>query len=109
MEALGPVLLVLSIPLMLRWIPRNSVYGFRIASTLADDSVWYDANARFGRHMFLLGLVMVLLELALPLAIRNHVLIAIGVVGVTYFLVTDWRTANRWRRERDLPGRKFPA
>jgi hypothetical protein len=39
MEALGPVLLVLSIPLLLRWVPRNYVYGFRIAATLRSDAV----------------------------------------------------------------------
>lgn len=101
MEAIGPVLLVLSIPLMLRWIPRNYIYGFRVASTLANTSVWYDTNALFGRHMFVLGLVMVLLEFVLPLAIRNQVLATIGIVGLVLFGVTDWRRANRWRRERE--------
>ncbi len=101
MEALGPVLLLLSIPLMLRWIPRNRLYGFRIASTLANDSVWYDANALSGRHMFALGLVMVLLELVLPVAIRTPVLRTIAIVGLAVIVVADWRTANRWRRERE--------
>jgi hypothetical protein len=104
MEAIAPVLLVISIPLMLRWIPRNHVYGFRIAATLADDSVWYDANALIGRHMFLLGVMMVFLELALPPTMRNQVLATVGIVGVTAFVVADWRTANRWRRERETPG-----
>ena len=102
-EALGPVLLVLSIPLMLRWIPPNYIYGFRIASTLANKSVWYDANALAGRHMFLVGAVMVLLELVLLLSIRNQVLTVVGVAGVAVFGVVDWRTANRWRRERETP------
>ena len=104
MEALGPVLLLFSIPLILRWIPRNYVYGFRVASTLGNDSVWYDANALFGRHMFLLGVVMVLLELALPVNMRNQVLATVGIVGVAAVVVADWRTANRWRRERETPG-----
>lgn len=55
MEALGPVLILLSIPLILRWIPRNRFYGFRVASTLRDKSVWYDANALSGRHFLALG------------------------------------------------------
>src|SRR5215203_1193013 len=101
MEALGPVLLVLSIPLMLRWIPQNHIYGFRIAATLANKSVWYDANALLGRHSFLIGVAMVLLELVLPLSIRNQVLATIAVVGLTLSVVMDWRTANRWRRERE--------
>jgi hypothetical protein len=101
MEAIGPVLLLMSIPFMLRWIPRNYVFGFRVASTLANDSVWYDANARFGRHMFVLGLFMVALEFMLPIAIRNQVLATVATLGVPILLVANWRTANRWRRERD--------
>lgn len=42
---------LLAVPLLLRRIPRNPVYGFRTASTLHDDSVWYEANAHFGRGL----------------------------------------------------------
>jgi hypothetical protein len=101
MEALGPVLLVLSIPFMLRWIPRNHVFGFRVAATLANDSVWYDANAQFGRHTFLLGLFMVALEFVLPIAIKNQVLATVAMVALPILIVGNWRTANRWRRERE--------
>ena len=101
MEAIGPVLLVVSIPFMLRWIPRNYVFGFRVAATLASDSVWYDANAQFGRHTFLLGLFMVALEFVLPITIRNQVLATVAIVGLVVLIVASWRTANRWRRERE--------
>jgi hypothetical protein len=100
MEVLGPVLLVLSIPLFLRWVPRNYVYGFRIAATLRSDPVWYDVNALFGRHALLLGLLMIVLELALPLSIRNFTLRAVALIGLAAIIVADWRTANRLDRER---------
>ena len=100
MEAIGPLLVLLSIPLILRWVPRNRFYGFRIPSTLANDSIWYDANALSGRHMLILGLLMVALEFVLPSTLRIPVLRTIGIVGVAAFIVADWRTANRWRRER---------
>jgi hypothetical protein len=45
------VFVVLSIPLILRKVPRNIVYGFRICATLGDDFVWYEANAYFGRGL----------------------------------------------------------
>ena len=106
MEAIGPILILLSVPLVLRWIPRNRLYGFRTASTLANDSVWYDANALSGRHMAALGLVMVALEFLLPAAIRTLVLRTVGIVGLGVIVVADWRTANRWRREREnIPSR----
>jgi hypothetical protein len=42
---------VLSVPLILRKVPRNAIYGFRTCATLADDFVWYEANAYFGRRL----------------------------------------------------------
>src|SRR5688500_9084866 len=104
MEALGPVLLLFSIPLLLRWVPRNYVYGFRIAATLRSDAVWYEANALFARHALLLGLLMIALELTLPLSIRNSTLGAVALVGLATIIVADWRTANRWDRERAASG-----
>jgi uncharacterized membrane protein len=100
MEALGPLLLVLSVPLMLRWIPPNPIYGLRIPATRRDRSVWYDANALSGRHLFLLGLAMVGLEFVLPPSIRMWTLRVIGFVGFVGIMIADWRTANRWARER---------
>jgi len=41
----------LSVPLILRRVPRNVVYGFRTRATLEDDAVWYAANAHFGRGL----------------------------------------------------------
>lgn len=100
MEALGPVLIVLSIPMILRWIPPNRLYGLRIPPTSRDRSVWYDANALYGRHMFLLGLLMVSLEFVLPRSLRNATLSTVAIVGLVGLTAMDWRTANRWRRER---------
>src|SRR5262245_44098724 len=101
MEALGPVLIVLSIPLFFRWIPPNRVYGFRTPATCANPSVWYDANALAGQHLLVLGLVMVALEFVLPVSARSLTLSTIGSVGLVLIIVADWRTANRWRRERE--------
>ncbi len=40
---------LISIPLIMRKIPRNPVYGYRTRATLSDDKVWYEANAYFAR------------------------------------------------------------
>jgi uncharacterized membrane protein len=100
MEAIGIVLVVLSLPLVLRWIPPNHIYGFRIPATLRNRSLWYDVNARFGRHALMLGLVLVALEFVLPPPLRIPVLRAIALIGIAAIIVIDWRTANRWARER---------
>jgi hypothetical protein len=104
MEAIGPLLIVLSIPLVFRWVPQNRLYGFRIPATRRNKSVWYDANALCARHMIRLGLLMVALEFVLPLSVRNQTLQAIAVVGMASITIVDWRTANRWERERTVVG-----
>jgi len=104
MEALGPVLLLFSIPMILRWIPQNRFVGFRPPAALRDKSIWYDANALAGRHCFVLGLVLVALEFTLPVtalaAMRNEILWTVSTVGLVTIMVSDWRRANRWMRER---------
>jgi hypothetical protein len=68
---------------------------------MRDESVWYDANAMCGRHLLLLGLLMVVLEFLLPRSMRTPVLATIGWVGFFAIIAADWRTANRWRHERE--------
>lgn len=63
--AVAVLLALLGIPLVLRKVPRNHVYGFRTPSTLADDDLWYEANAHGGRGLIVAGIVSVVLELAL--------------------------------------------
>jgi hypothetical protein len=101
-EALGPLLLLLSIPLALRWVPRNRLYGFRVGATLRDDSIWYEVNAASARQSGLLGALMVALEFVLPLSVRNLTLATIAVVGLAVITVWNWRWANRLARERGV-------
>jgi hypothetical protein len=100
MEAIGPLLILVSVPLMFGWIPPNRFFGLRIPSTLRNRSLWYDANALNARHLFVLGLFHVFLEFVLPLSIRNESLRLIATVGFVGIIFADWRTANRWERER---------
>jgi uncharacterized membrane protein len=48
---------VLAIPLILRKVPPNVVYGFRTPTTLGDRVVWYETNAYFGRGLLVSSLV----------------------------------------------------
>ena len=98
MAALGPVLILMAIPLLLGWIPRNRLYGFRVPATLRDAAVWYDVNTRSARHLLLLGAVMVVLELALPNPPRTEVLTTVAIVGLAAATIVDWRHANRLAR-----------
>ncbi|HPA50370.1 MAG TPA: SdpI family protein [Thermoanaerobaculia bacterium] len=43
--------ILISIPLVLRKIGPNVVYGYRTRATLSDPALWYEANALFGRRL----------------------------------------------------------
>lgn len=46
---LAGLFVLIAIPLVLRKVPPNCVYGFRTPKTLKNDKIWYEANAYFGR------------------------------------------------------------
>jgi uncharacterized membrane protein len=108
--ALGLLLAVLGWPLAARLVPRNRWYGLRVPATLADERMWYEANAVAGRHMVLLGGVVAIVALALPHVARLHETIyaaacaALLGFGSLILSVRGWRLANRLLRERRLDG-----
>ena len=53
--ASGLLLIAAGIPLWLRRVPPNALYGVRFASTLSDDRIWYEINARCGRDLVGIG------------------------------------------------------
>ena len=77
---------IIAIPLILRKVPRNVVYGFRIRSTLENDFVWYEANAYFGRAFFISSFVSALLIISLYfsnlVSVQNFLKASIAVLVV---------------------------
>jgi uncharacterized membrane protein len=63
--AVNGLMVLISIPLILRKVPRNVVYGFRTRATLGDDFVWYEANAYFGRGLVVSGVISIAVVLML--------------------------------------------
>lgn len=53
----GLLMAGLGIPLWLRRIPPNHLFGFRSRATLSDETVWYAANARGGRDFVVIGIL----------------------------------------------------
>ena len=51
------LLILVAIPLALRKVPPNVIYGYRTRATLADEDVWYEANAYFGRRLIVSCLI----------------------------------------------------
>jgi len=74
----------LSIPLVQGKVPPNSTYGFRTSKTLADPSIWYEANRFAGRVTITVSIVMIVLGITLLLLDRYtkldpNSLIALGL------------------------------
>ena len=90
----------ISIPLIQHRVPPNHWYGLRIPATHADERVWYAANARLGKEMLALGVLLALMGLVLfflPVAFGVKVLLwlLVAEVGLLVVVVRSWRFANR--------------
>ena len=78
-----------SVPLALRRIPPNPVYGFRTRFTKSNPQVWYDANAFVGRLMIVASIVSAAILEWSPLPAGEALIPAIAaVVLVPIVLVT---------------------
>jgi serine/threonine protein kinase len=49
---IGSVMLLSAVPLWLRLVPRNRLYGLRLPSTMVSDERWYETNAHAGKKLF---------------------------------------------------------
>ena len=87
------LLVLISLPLAKRQIKPNSLYGLRTRATLADERVWYQANAYAARLMIRGGLAGVVLaiglffvpglgELYVPVILG---LLLVGALGLTWW------------------------
>jgi uncharacterized membrane protein len=84
--ASGVLLIALGIPLWLRRIPRNALYGVRFASTLSDDRIWYEINVRCGRALVGIG-VGYLVLLTGALLFGHSWIMPLRLLGPTVVLI----------------------
>jgi len=76
----------LGIPLMLRKVPRNILYGVRTRDTLETPQCWYEANAYAGKLLICYGVVTLLGALILYfIAGDNKQLFAPLLLGLYLF------------------------
>jgi uncharacterized membrane protein len=84
-EYLAPLLAVvniaISIPLILRKIPPNVLYGFRTKKTLSDSRIWYEANAIGGKYLVVASIVTILCWVVVAMLFERNTasLIDIGI------------------------------
>lgn len=101
----GLLFVLIAIPLMLRKVPRNPLYGLRVPATWRSEWVWYEANAKSGRDLLIFGLIVAgsavaLHWLALPVDTYETVLALILIGGAVLTAAIGWRRANYLERMR---------
>ena len=97
---LGSVFIALAVPLIQRRVPPNHWYGLRVPATFSDERVWYEANARAGRELLALGMLVIALEALLyiftiPSWLSVLLWFAFIMCGVIFIVVRSRRFANR--------------
>jgi hypothetical protein len=60
------LLAIISVPLILKAVPPNSVYGFRTNLTLSSPGIWYPANAFLGWALLAAAMISGTALLILP-------------------------------------------
>ena len=81
----GILITLLAIPLLLRRVPPNSLYGVRTPASFASDLDWYRINAIGGRYLVLSGIVILVVGMVgffLPGSVRDPYTISAAVVAL---------------------------
>ena len=72
---------LIALPLALRKVPRNRLYGVRTRRTLADDRVWYETNAYGGRCLLVASAVTIVIVPVLAVTpLPRDLLVPAGLV-----------------------------
>jgi uncharacterized membrane protein len=78
------LLIGLSVPLARRRVRPNRLYGFRTSSTLNDERLWYEVNAKTGVDLLIVGVGLFGITIAHVVgAISEQVFLAIAVAWTT--------------------------
>jgi len=76
----GLLIVLLAIPMILRKLRPNRIYGFRTRKTLSSPDVWYPANRAAGFAMIVAGLSMIVVTGCLMLFWKDISLDTLGYV-----------------------------
>jgi uncharacterized membrane protein len=89
------VFAMISIPLVLRLVPPNGIYGFRTAATQSSRAIWYPANAFMGWALLSAAAISATLLVVLPATVKRSVLWAAFVIPVIGAIVASLTYVSR--------------
>jgi uncharacterized membrane protein len=84
----GLILCIISIPMILKKIKPNGLYGFRVKKTLENPDIWYAANCYSGKWLLVTGLVIVAgaigLSFVSSLTIDTYALSVLAIFAIAF-------------------------
>ena len=98
----GSVLAAISVPLILRRIPPNGLYGFRVRKTMEHPEIWYPVNKYGGQRLLLSSLLLILAAIGFPF-IPN-----LRIDTYSYAVLVVWVVGSSIRDCISLPLYEFP-
>jgi len=96
----------LGIPMALRKVKRNGVYGARMKYTMMDDDIWYEVNAMAGKGIIIVGILEAAMGVASIFVLKNvtdkptviKFLIGIGAIEMIGLLIVTIMAVRMSRR-----------
>ena len=89
------MLIVISVPLILRAVPPNGIYGFRVAATQSSPAIWYPANAFMGWALLVAAVISAVLLAILPATVKRWQLLVTFLVPVLGAIAASLVYLNR--------------
>jgi tRNA A-37 threonylcarbamoyl transferase component Bud32 len=102
----GVLMFLAALPLWLRLVPMNSLYGLRLSSTMVSDERWYDANAHAGKKLFEWSLAIIVAGMAGFYQLPRHqddypwAALALVITAVVVSCISCWS----WLRHHPVKG-----
>lgn len=96
----------LGIPMALRKVKRNGVYGARMKYTMMDDDIWYEVNVMAGKGIIIVGILEAAMGVASIFVLKNvtdkptviKFLIGIGAIEMIGLLIVTIMAVRMSRR-----------
>ena len=89
------MLVLISIPLILRVVPPNGLYGFRTAATQSSRAIWYPANAFMGWALTIAAVLSAVVLWVLPPTVTRWRVWAAFLVPLAAALAASLVYVNR--------------
>lgn len=96
----GLLLSALSVPMILKKIKPNGLYGFRVRKTMENPDIWYAVNAYSGKWLLATGLVEVVAAIglafvpSLTLDVYAYGVLAVFAIAFAVSLILSVRYMN---------------